>query len=118
MALIIEWTKKQREDWDKWIATCPSIIQELCKKFPPNKLYKLKSSGHRVTIYSYSEDKTITVIVSGEYNAVIFDRQIFGIPPDDLEECGLPLETEPLGTLLAEKKDINAFIERYRGKPK
>ena len=57
----------------------------------------MKSTGHRVTMYSYSENGTVTVNVTGDYNVVVFERQVFGISPDDLEECDLPAPGEFLG---------------------
>lgn len=114
MAIIHHWTKEQKEEWDEWVKTRPPIVQEMCKKFPPNRLYKLKTSNHRVTLYSFSEDRTITVIVSGEYNAVVFDRKVFGIKPEDLEECDLPDKNEVLGTMLTEDKDVEKFIDVAR----
>jgi len=114
MAKIIEWNEKQKQEWDEWVSSRPEIIQDLCKRFPPYNLYRLKNSGHRVTLYSYSEDGTMTVNVSGEYNAVMFDRQVFGIKPDNLVECDLPKSDEPTGTLLTEEEDVEEFIDRVR----
>ena len=111
MAKIIEWTEKQRREWDKWVANRPAVIQELCRRLPGDRLYRLKSYNQRVTLCSYSEDGTVTVIVSGKYNFVTFDRKVFGISPDDLEECDLPDPEELIGTVFTEKKDIYAFIE-------
>jgi hypothetical protein len=102
MALIIEWNEEQRHTWDEWVASRPSVIREMCEKFPPNRLYQLKSTNQRVTLHSYSTDGTMTVNVTGEYNAVIFERQVFGIRPDDLVECDLPQSTDPLGALLTD----------------
>src|SRR3990167_7102778 len=101
-------------EWKKWVDSRPSIIQDLCKRFPPTKLYRLNNSGHRVTLYSYSEDGTMTVSVTGEYNAIAFDRRVFGIEPDNLEECDLPEEGELFGTVFTAEEDINAVIEQLR----
>ena len=114
MAKIIEWSEEQEKAWEDWVSTRPQIIQDLCERFPPYNLYRLKSSGHRVTLYSYSEDGTITVNVSGEYNAVTFDRQVFGIKPEDLEECDLPGTDEWIGTVLTGEEDVKEFIDRVR----
>lgn len=97
--------------WDAWVATRPACVQALCKRLPPDRLYLLKSSGHRVFMYSYSENGTVTVCVTGRYNAVTFERRVFGIKPEELEECDLPGADEPLGTLLTERKDVDAFID-------
>jgi len=114
MAKIIEWSEDQRTVWNEWVATRPPIVQELCRQFPPDRLYKLKSSGNRVTLYSFSEDGTVTVNITGEYNAIMFDRRVFGVKPDDLIECNLPEPNESIGTVLTEENDVNAFIEIIR----
>jgi hypothetical protein len=100
--------------WFEWVATRPECVRVLCERLPPDRLYRLKSSGHRVFMYSYSEDGTVTVCVTGEYNAVTFDRQVFGIKPEDLEECELPGPDEPIGTLLTDDEDVKAFIDEVR----
>ena len=86
--------------WDAWVASRPPVIQELCALLPPDNLYKMKSTGRRVTIVSYAEDRTVTVAVTGDYNLVALERQVFGINPDDLEECDLPGDDEPLGVVI------------------
>ena len=87
MSRIIQWSQEQQKTWDDWVATRPEIVQELCGRFPPYNLYLLKNSGHRVTIYSYLENNTMTVNVSNDYNNVAFERRVFGIKPNNLEEC-------------------------------
>ena len=114
MAKIIEWSEEQEKTWEDWVSTRPQIIKDLCKRFPPYNIYRLKDSGHRVTLHSYSEDGTITVNVSGEYNAVMFDRQVFGISQENLEECDLPGADEAIGTFLTEEEDVKKFIDRVR----
>ena len=108
MAIINELNEVE---WNKWVSTRPKIIQEMCKKFPPDRLYKLKNSGHRVTILSYSEDETLTVTVSGEYNSIMFDRNVFGIRQDDLKECDLPGCDEVLGATFTDKSDIDVYLD-------
>jgi len=95
MATLCELDEKE---WGKWVKTRPKIVRENCEKFPPNKLYRLKNTGHRVTIGAYAEDGTMRVYVSGDYNLVAFERQVFGIKPEDLEECDLPTKDEMLGS--------------------
>ncbi len=114
MAMITEWSKEQEKEWDKWVSSRPQLIKDLCEKFPPYNLYLLKDTGQRVTLDSYSEDGTMVVHVSGEYNAVIFDRYVFGIKPDDLEECNLPEADNVIGTVLTEGKDVEEFIACMR----
>ena len=114
MAKVIEWSKDQKKAWEEWVSARPQIIKDLCNRFPPYNLYRLKGSGHRVTLFSYSEEGTMTVNVSGEYNAVIFDRQVFGIKPNDLQECDLPEPDEVIGTFLTEEEDVNEFVDHVR----
>jgi hypothetical protein len=75
----------------------------VAERFWPNRLYRLKRGGHRVTIVSFDEEEngaiSLKVRVSGEFNAVIFERTVFGIKPEDLEECDLPEPGEILGSL-------------------
>ena len=102
----------------EWLATRPPVIQELAKLVPPGRLYRLKNAkgelGSRVYVHAYNENGTLTVTVSGEYNLVVFDRDVFGIKPEDLEECDLPSAEERLGTLLTEDKDVHAFLDKAR----
>lgn len=99
------------EAWQEWVSGRPESVQRVCAKLPPDRLYMLKTNGHRVTIESYSEDGTMTVNVTGEYNRVIFDRSVFGIKPEDLEECDLPGEDEDNGAMLTDDNSISAFID-------
>ncbi|MFA6036383.1 MAG: hypothetical protein WC759_05525, partial [Candidatus Micrarchaeia archaeon] len=92
MAKLSELSK----DWDAWVNKRPAI-KDLCTNYPPNLLYRLKSTGQRVTISSYNEAQTLTVSVTGEFNLIDFERDVFGVDPSDLEECELPDEDEELG---------------------
>jgi len=102
------------EGLDAWLQDRPQIIKDIAGKVPPGRLYLLKSSGHRVFPYSYSEDGTLTVVVSGQFNSVVFERRVFGIDPEDLEECDLPDESEMLGAMLTEDAEIEQFIETVK----
>lgn len=103
------------ELFNQWFSERPDIIQEMIKKHPPNLLYLLKSSNHRVTLVSYSEDGTITVNVSGDYNLVMFERSVFGVYPDDLVECDLPTKEEKLGYIL-DSDEVDEYIKSIRDK--
>jgi|GEM_PF-1924051 len=80
----------------EWLAERPQVIRDMVAAKPPDRLYRI-GSGHRCTIYSYAEDRTVTVYVGGEYNAVIFSRHVFGIPIDELVECDPPGPDELTG---------------------
>jgi hypothetical protein len=56
----------------------------------------------------------VRVNVSGNYNFVTFERQVFGVDANDLEECDLPGPNELTGALLTEDDEIEAFIEAQR----
>jgi hypothetical protein len=104
------------ENWKQWVSERPPSVQKLCEQFPPDRLYLLNPTGQRVTILSYSENDTLTVLVSGEYNLVMFEREVFGISPKDLQECDLPSEHTPKGAFLTEEADIDKFIAAMRNK--
>ncbi len=114
MAKIMVWTDQQQIEWNKWVESRPPIIQDLCRRFPPYNLYKLESTGQRVTIYSYSEDGTLTVNITGEYNIVMFDRQVFGIKAKDIEECELLKDTDATGTILTEQEHVENLLDALR----
>lgn len=101
-------------EWFEWVKTRPDCIRDLCERFPPDRLYRLKESGQRVTLYSYCEDGTMTVAVSGEYNLVVFGRCVFGVFPDELEECDLPDPSQLTGAILTEQAEVQAFVDAIR----
>ena len=84
----------------EWLQGRSDIILDMVKRYPPDVLYRMKSTGQRVTIIAYAEDGTVRVLVSGDYNAVLFEREVFGVHLENLEECDLPDRNERLGTLL------------------
>ncbi|MDX2166840.1 MAG: hypothetical protein SF182_07240 [Deltaproteobacteria bacterium] len=100
--------------WLEWLATRPQCIRDMAERLPPDRLYRMRSTGHRVTLVGYAEDGTVRVYVSGQFNAVTFERQVYGVAADDLEECDLPSPVEPVGAMLTEASDIDAFIETTR----
>jgi hypothetical protein len=61
----------------------------------------LKGSNQRVTLHSYDEGEdgsiTLQVQVLARFNFVAFERRVFGIKPEDLEECDLPGDEELVG---------------------
>jgi hypothetical protein len=80
-------TKTQQKEWNDWIATRPPVIQKLCQEYPPGK-YILKTTNQIISLYSYSEDGTVTVNISCKDNpTLIFDRQVFGISVKNLRRC-------------------------------
>jgi len=97
MAKCILWTEEQRKIMREWTRGRPKVVRDMIRKLPMDRLYRLKSSGHRVTLYSYSEDGTVTVNVLSVWNPetpLLSERRVFGIDPKDLEECELPMNIE------------------------
>lgn len=107
------------EAWADWVATRPPVIQAMCAKTPPDRLYRMADTGHRVTIYSYNENGTVTVNVTGEFNFVAFERRVFGIDPATLTECDPPVPDELVGSAdmtIEEAKAMLAERDREREK--
>ena len=79
----------------EWFLSRPRKVQEKIIDFPPDYFYKLKSTGQKVRLYSYSENKkgceTCSVLVLAKDNPGRTDveRNVFGIPFDDLERLSL-----------------------------
>jgi hypothetical protein len=111
MARFFEPTAKQIKGWAKWAAKRPPVIQALAARFDPWTLYSL--NGQRVSVLGFNEDGTVSVALTGEFNLVTFDRHVFGVDPDNLTECDLPDDDEPLGTLIAHpsEEDFAAMRE-------
>lgn len=106
MARVHEPTAEQEAGWAAWVAERPPAVRAVAERFDPWSLYRLKSSGHRVLIYSFDEADpvTLTVDVLARYNQLAFERRVFGIPPDDLEPCEPPAADEPVGAALTQEE--------------
>lgn len=73
--------------FDEWLASRPQVIQDLAREYPPDQKYRLISTGQIGYLYSYDENGTMTINFPRAWNPQQFegDRQVFGIPPADLE---------------------------------
>lgn len=98
----------------EWLKDRPQIIKDMAADYPPNVLYRLKTTGQRVTLVSYGEDRTVRVAVRGEYNLVPVERDVVGVELGDLEECQLPTESEPLGVIFTEPEEVAKYHELVR----
>jgi len=69
----------------------------MCKTHRPNRLYKLTTTGQRVTISSFYEDGTAYVFVDPVFNPGRnhVGHNVFGVKLTDLVECDLPPNVEP-----------------------
>ena len=119
MARIFEPTESQQREWAKWVSKRPPKVRAVAERFTPWTLYRMKTgSRSRVYIHSFGEYEdgsvSLTVNVTGQFNLVSFDRTVFGIKPEELEECDLPSADEPLGTVFTEKVDIDDYLDVVR----
>jgi len=114
MAAFMDFTPEQKAEFERWVAERPPDVQEMVKSHPPNLLYRNTVTNQRVCIVSYSEDGTVTVAVTGKFNRCMYERNVFGVPLNELEECDLPGPDEELGAMLTEQKDVDAFINAVR----
>jgi len=98
MANVFDPSPSQVESWNTWVQARPAAVKEVASKIVPWKLYRMTSTGQRVTVVSFDEHKdghvTCRVQVGGEFNRVAFEREVFGIDPEDLVECDLPDSSE------------------------
>ncbi len=123
MAKIYEPSPEEETGYKEWLAERPPNVRAVAERFDPWSLYKFKSgSNNRVVVISFQEHKdgivTLTVRVSAQYNAVMFERDVFGIRPDDLEPCDIPSTDEPHGALLTtEEVEENIDAIRVMGRP-
>lgn len=97
-------TKAMLRSYKRWCASRPPIVRANAERFPPWELLLMKSTGQRVFALGYNEDGTLSVAVTGTYNLVLHERQVFGIAPDDLEPCDLPPVDEPVGAILSDQQ--------------
>ena len=93
-------TAAQECEWREWVAGRPESVREIAERFDPWALYRMHSTGQRVQLVSIFEDGTVSVAVFGEFNLVAFERRVFGIDPNDLEECDLPGPDELCGEMV------------------
>lgn len=118
MARIYEPTPEQITEWNAWVASRPASVRKIAERFEPWCLYRMITTGDRCTLVSISEDETVTVAITGEYNTVMFDRDVFGVSPDDLVPCELPEADEAVGTLMTpEQVDENIDALRVTIRP-
>ena len=125
MANVMEPTPEQVQGWDEWVSERPQSVRETLQRYDlkPWRLYRLKGTGQRVTLYSVDEPEdgsppTLKVDVSGHFNLLMFDRRVFGIKPEDLEECDLPSADAPLGTILSGNEVSEAVDGVAPGEPR
>ena len=113
MARIIEPTKEMQDEWNDWVQSRPEPVMSIAKRLEPWSLYFLKPTGQRVVVTSYFEDGTVTVLVSGKFNALLHECEVFGIDPNDLVPCELPAPDDPTGCMMS-ADDVADNIDALR----
>jgi hypothetical protein len=116
MAKVFEMTPDQEKEWQQWLADKPLIIRELAAKYPPDRLYLLKTTGQKGLIESYFEDGTVRMSFDGRYCKVLFAKSVFGLRPADLEECELPGPGETGNYCQENNVDPESLIPEIRKK--
>lgn len=107
-------------EWSEWLNGRPQVIKDMAAKYPPNVLFRLPGErGNRCHIHAYNDDGTVIVTVSGQFNRILFGRNVFGVDPATLVECDLPGPDEELGDVSQEagytQEDVeNILIPRIR----
>jgi len=99
-----EYEEEEREDEEeedenlscvqdsKWYKARPPLIQQKIDLYPPDRLYRQKSTGRIVYLYSYEEGEdglceTCTITITKRFNPTcVLNRRVFGVRLDDLEE--------------------------------
>lgn len=105
MARWMDPTPEQEKGLKDWLKSLPTKkAREAGRAVDWFTLYRLKSSGHRVTIRSVTDEGTLTVNVLAQFNFVLHERYVFGIDVADLEECDLPSEGELTGAVLTQEQ--------------
>jgi hypothetical protein len=127
MSNYYEPTEEQRTAWDAWLEVRPPIVRAVAERFPPWSLWRLDLTGEdgkptgrfqRVYVLSYDETDdpkrpiTLTIAVVGRFNAVAFERSVFGIDPADLTPCDLPGPDDPVGSAGLSVEDVKQAMRR------
>ena len=116
MSNISDPTPEQLRGWNDWVQSRPESVRSVASKLFPWKLYRQKSSGHRVTVQAFDEQLdgkvTLRVMVGGEFNLVAFERSVFGVDPEDLEECDLLASGEALGSANLSVEQCRKILDR------
>jgi hypothetical protein len=75
----------ENEEFSDWVKDRPQKIQEVIKKCPPNKKYRLSNGHFPVYIYSYYEEEGGDVKLKVDVVSPFFPRRVFGVKPEDLK---------------------------------
>lgn len=106
-------------EWAAWLASEPQSIRDLAARYPPDRLYRMTSTGQRVTLLSYSEDGTCRVDIDPVHNPerlMLIPLEVFGVDLADLVECDVPAEK---GYVLTEtRENADGSVTYHFGVPR
>ena len=114
MAKLMEPSAEQLAEWDAWVAERPPSVRAVAERFNPWTVYRFKDTGQRCTILAFGEDGTVRVAVTSVLNFVTFEREVFGVDPDNLEESDLPGPDELTGAMFVEEPDVERCADALR----
>ena len=123
MARVATPTPEEEAAWREWVAARPDAVHAVAELFEPWSLFRMKPTGQRVVPVAFSEADpddgdagrvTVRVRILAEFNAVAFERDVFGVDPDDLEPCEPPGPDEPVGSVFTDPADIDAYVDAIR----
>lgn len=75
-----------------WLSTRPAVIQDMVRKYPPDKRYRNTETGQLGYILAYSEDGTVRMVFDGHTDEFInkvnqlIQVEVFGVCTDDIQE--------------------------------
>jgi hypothetical protein len=103
MPRLVEPSAEDLATHQAWLESRPPAIRAVAERLDPWKLYRLRTTGQIVGLYSLSEADppkyptvTATVTVLREYSVIPMpDFQVFGIDPDDLAPYEPPSMAAP-----------------------
>lgn len=74
-----------------WLLFKPKTIKEVATDYPPWFKYRIKSTGQHCSLKSYSEDRTVSVLVNGHdsknlnFAYFVKNQLVFKVPVTELE---------------------------------
>lgn len=111
---LYQMSEEEHASWSEWLAARPAHVRVVAERHPPNRLFRLRGTGQYVTVYSVCEHEggrvTVTVDVTGQYNCVTRARRVFGIAPDDIEDCDVPGPEHPTGDMGLDPGEVLALM--------
>ena len=115
-------TPEQVQDWDEWVSERPKAVRENSPAVRSQTVEALpapwvRTPGHALYFRSMPEagGRFAAHAQGGRQrtfpNLLAFGpRRVFGIKPEDLEECDLPSEDAPLGSILS-GDEVSAAVD-------